>query len=162
MKQYLPLAIGLVLLATNPVQAKDGLSVDVNAGAQTGLTTATPANTQVENSAQTTVDTKTTESTQQESSTVQQSTEAGTQTETDAKAAPVMESQPSTGNATADDASKTETEVKTSESTTTETKAVTAPNVQKLFKFFHSSEKQADAEAGKKDVSTPPSTQAPQ
>jgi hypothetical protein len=167
MKHYLPIAVGLILLGMSPVHANDGMGVDVNTRAQADLSGAAATATQPESSDKSATDTKSAESTQQENTTVQQASQQTT--ETDSKASPVLESQPATGTVPATSgAEATQTETKTTETSSTETKGTAAaPNVQKLFKFFHSQKQQADADPGKKDGADPASsttkdTQSPQ
>lgn len=165
MKSYLPIAVGLILLGMSPVHANDGMGVEVNTKVQSDLSGV--AASPLESSDKSTADTKSAEATQQENTTMQQTTQQTTDTES--KASPVLESQPAAGAVpSTPGAEATQTETKTTETSSTETKgAATAPNVQKLFKFFHSQKQQAEAEPGKKDAADPASnatkdTQAPQ
>lgn len=165
MKHYLPIAVGLILLGVSPVHANDGMGVDVNTRAQSDLSGT--AASQLQSSDKSAADTKSSESTQQENTTIQQTSQQTS--DTDSKASPVLESQPATGAVPGTPgAEATQTETKTTETSSTEAKGTTAaPNVQKLFKFFHSQKQQAEAAPGKKDASDPASnatkdTQAPQ
>jgi hypothetical protein len=181
MKNYLPIAVGLILLAGSPALANDGMGVDVNAKAQTDLSAGAAA-AQFGASTQSAVDAKTADAktadattadaktddaaqadtTQQENTTIQQTTQQTS--ETDSKAAPVLENQPATAG-TVPGTEATQTETNATETSSTDAKGTAAaPNVQKLFKFFHSQKQQAEGDTTeKKDASTPaPDAQSPQ